>query len=118
MTILQPDQAPLLHWLTNEIWERNYWEWFKQNVWNGGSGEPVEFNLEKDLKRANQTVAMVVHSNGELHILADGKDVGMPWNNLPVNVPMYGVVGLENFGTPDTQGSFELGKRLLTLHSS
>ena len=41
---------------------------------------------------------MAVYPNGELHVFANGQDVGTPWSNLPTDTPLYGVVGLENDG--------------------
>jgi len=83
--------------------------WFHANVWNAGKPKPVGFDVEQDLKNPNQTVAMAVYPNGELHVFADGKDLGSPWQNLPSpDVPLYGVVGLENYG-PSFRGSFKLG---------
>ena len=88
--------------------------WFHENVWNGGKSKPVGFDVEKDPK-ANQTVAMAVYPNGELHVFADGKDLGAPWQNLPSpDVPLYGVVGLENYG-PSSRGSFKLGEYIYTF---
>jgi hypothetical protein len=87
------------------IWNKNYWEWFAAHVWNGGDQIPVGFNVG-DLN-VNQTIAMAVDHNGELHVYTDGKDVGTPWNNLPVHVPLYGVIGLENSGN---YSSYQLGK--------
>ena len=45
----------------------------------------------------------------QLHVFANGQDVGTPWSNLPTDTPLYGVVGLENDGV---YGKFELGKHL------
>jgi hypothetical protein len=92
------------------IWNKNYWEWFAAHVWNGGDQVSVGFNIQGDLT-ANQTMAMAVYPNGELHVYADGKDVGTPWKNLPVDLPLYGVIGLENLGV--SYGSFQLGECMM-----
>ena len=80
--------------------------WFGDHVWNNGNQKPVP-PIGK-VQKTNQTLAMVVYPNGELHVFADGKNVGIPWQNLPVDVPLYGVVGLENKG-PGSRGSYKLG---------
>ena len=110
LTTVPPAQQTLPEWLTNEIWAANYWVWFHDNVWNNGVYKHVEFGIESQLKTANQTLAVGVYPSGELHVFADGKDVGTPFQNLPLDPPMYGVVGLENYGV-STRGSFRLGKQ-------
>ena len=91
------------------IWSFNFWVWFHENIWNAGVAKSIGFNVEEDLKNPNQTVAMMVYPNGELHVFADGKYLGTPWQILTLpDVPLYGVVGLENHG-PSSRGSFKLG---------
>ena len=114
MTTVQPAQQTLQEWLTNMIWAENYWVWFHDHVWNHGTQMLVGFGIESDLKSANQTLSMGIYPNGELHVFADGNDVGTPFQNLPTDIPIYGVVGLENYG-PSTRGSFKLGKQLESL---
>ena len=89
----------------------DYWVWFRSHVWNNGKQIGVLFNIEKsggsNLK-VDQTLGMAVFPNGDLHVYVDGRDVGMPWKNLPTDKPLYGVVGLENLGE-QTRGNFKLG---------
>ena len=106
LTTLTPDKAPLYKWLTNAIYDPHYWEWFSGHVWNGGNQKAVEYDIQNDVGN-NHSLGMAVYPNGELHVFANGKDVGTPWQNLPLDLPLYGVVGLENFGI---YGSFKLGK--------
>lgn len=105
------DQAPLPKYLTDETGNKDFWMWFGSNVWNGGAKKPVGFDIEKELTRPNQTLAMAVSLDGELHVFADGKDVGTPWQNLPVDIPMYGVVGLAN-NDPINGGKFQIGEQI------
>ena len=111
LTTSPPDTAPLFKWLTNAIYDPNYWVWFHNNVWNSGKPASVQFNIEEsggsNLK-VGQVLSMSVFPNGELHVYVDGKDMGAPWKNLPTDKPIYGVVGLENSGS-STRGSFKLG---------
>ena len=36
-----------------------------------------------------------MHCSGEIRVFVDGIEVRRPWNNLPVNVPVFGFVGLD-----------------------
>ena len=105
LTTIPPDQAQLYEWLTNAIYNPHFWVWYSSQVWNGGNQIAVEYDIQKDLQ-GNHSLAMGVYPNGELHVFANGKDVGTPWRNVPVDVPVYGVVGLEN-------ASFKLGKYII-----
>ena len=107
-----PDTAPLFKWLTNAIYRSDYWVWFHNNVWNKGKPASVQFNIEENYGtnlKIGQTLGMAVFPSGELHVYVDGRDVGTPWKNLPIHTPLYGVVGLENFGE---NSSFKLGKHV------
>ena len=106
-TNVSPYQTVLHKYASNLIHEMNYWIWFKEDVWNANITKPVGFYLERDLRSVNQTVAMM-HCSGEIHVFVDGIKVGRPWNNLPMNVPVFGFVGLDNLGT-GRAGSFKLG---------
>ena len=111
LTTSPPDTASLFEWLTSAIYLPDYWVWFYSHVWNNGNQIRVQFNIEEsggsNLK-VGQTLGMAVFPNGDLHVYVDGRDVGMPWKNLPTDKPLYGVVGLENSGA-QTRGSFKLG---------
>ena len=105
-TNVSPNQTVRNSYASNLIHQMNYWIWFNNYVWNFNILKPVGFHLERDLRSVNQTVAMM-HCSGEIRVFVDDIEVGRPWNNLPVDVPVYGFVGLDNSGTG---GSFELGK--------
>ena len=108
MTTISPDKALLYKWLSSAIYNPHFWVWFSGHVWNGGHQIAVGYDIQKDVQN-NHSLAMAVYPNGELHVFANGKDVGTPWSNLPTDTPLYGVVGLENDGV---YGSFKLGKHL------
>ena len=86
----------------------HFWVWFSGHVWNGGHQVAVGYDIQKDVKN-NHSLAMAVYPNGELHVFANGQDVGTPWSNLPTDTPLYGVVGLDNDGV---YGKVKLGKHL------
>jgi hypothetical protein len=86
---------------------KHFWIWSDADVWNGGTKKDIGVEIDEDV---NETVGMAVYPGGELHVFADGEDLGMPWTNLPSDVPLFGVVGLENHG-PLTRGCFRLGKK-------
>ena len=106
-TNVSPNQTVLQKYASSLIHEMNYWIWFNEIVWNVNVTKPVEFDLQRDLQSVNQTVAMM-HCSGAIRVFVDGIEVGRPWNNLPMNVPVFGFVGLENLGTMRA-GSFKLG---------
>ena len=92
MTTISPDKALLYKWLSSAIYNPHFWVWFSGHVWNGGHQIAVGYDIQKDVKN-NHSLAMAVYPNGELHVFANGQDVGTPWSNLPTNTPLYGVVG-------------------------
>ena len=111
LTTSPPGTAPLFQWLTEAAYRSDYWVWSHDNVWNDGKPVKVTFNIQESdgtALKVGQTLGMAVFPNGELCVYVDGKDMGTPWKNLPVDKLLYGVVGLENTGG-GVNGSFELG---------
>ena len=93
--------------MTDNIYNKHFWVWFNGNVWNNDAYNQVGFDIGSGLVADQTTMAMGVYPNGELHAFANGKDVGTPFQNIPIDVQIYGALGLENNGV---HGSFKLGE--------
>ena len=100
MTNFSSSDGQFRQWISDFLTDSNFWLWFKDGVYNGNypareGNFSAPINLEED-NMVNQSLGMVVYPNGELHLLVNETDIGMPWSNLPTDQPLYGVVGLEN----------------------
>ena len=76
-TNVSPNQTVHNSYASNLIHEMNYWIWFRADIWNFNVIKTVEFNLERDLRFVNQTVAMM-HCSGEIRVFVDGIEIGRP----------------------------------------
>lgn len=80
--------------------------WYQNHVWNNSNQLSVDFNIGPGNVKAEQTVSISVSHSGELSVYFNGNYMGTTFKNLP-DAPLYGVIGLENYGS---HSKFRLGK--------
>lgn len=113
MTTCPPETAPLYSKISDAFSSTQFWVWSQSVVWHGGKSTNVDFDIEPNSLKVGQKLGISTFPNGELHVYVDGKDVGTPWNNLPTDTPLYGVVGLGETG--DNHSSFMLSMNLVKI---
>ena len=101
LTSCSSESAEIFKGLSSAIHNPIYWTWLQGHVWNNSNQVEVQKNISS-LGDGN-TVGMAVYPNGELHIYFNRKYIGAPFKNLPVSLPLYGVIGT-------SAGMYQIGK--------
>ena len=90
VTTKDPDSGPV-PWEWNDITTSDqYWEVFIRSngctAWHKGQYRTLRWVLD-DL--AGNTFGCLVSRTGELHLYHNGKDVGVAWEGLPTDQPLW-----------------------------
>ena len=97
VTTKRPDSGPLPHCFYDVIHNYQYWYVI---IWRNHC-TACHKGLEKDLQwtldvSAGNTFGCLVLQTGELHLYHNGRDVGVVWEGLPTDQPLW--VFLNLFG--------------------
>ena len=69
--------------------EWNYWD---RSLWHNGSSSGFPHLPSLDDLTTNQSVGLLVTTNGQLHLYLDGRHVQEVATGLPVTTPLWGAV--------------------------
>ena len=95
VTAYKPDSEPLpQRWDDIDISDQ-YWHVFIRSsgctVWHKGQVRILQWALDDS---AGNTFGCDVSDTGELHLYHNGRDVGVVWEGLPTDQPLWGFVDL------------------------
>ena len=88
MTTQCPDDIAVPSGALDLYRSSHYWILSASTVHNNGQERKMDLNLES--VRVGQTIGCSVNKDGELHYFVDGKDRGIGWTGLPIDVPLWG----------------------------
>ena len=93
VTTKDPDSEPVSWEWGNIISSDQYWSVFISsagcNAWHKGQRRDLHRVLTRS---AVNTFGCQVSGTGELHLHRNGRDVGVAWEGLPTDQPLWGVV--------------------------
>ena len=96
VTTKSPDSGPVPQ-LAGDIYSNDqYWYVVITNedcrACHKGQGRIQKWYLDRS---PGNTFGVAVSEKGELHLYHNGRDMGVAWEGLPTNKPLWGFVGLE-----------------------
>ena len=95
VTTKSPDSGPLPQWWSDIVNSDQCW---RVVIGTGGctaQHKGQERVLQWDLDRSpGNTFGVAVSEKGELHLYHNGRDVGVAWEGLPTDKPLWGYVRL------------------------
>ena len=95
VTTKSPDTGPLSQELGNIYSSDQYWRVIIGSggcdAWHKGQVRLLRWDLDDS---AGNTFGCDVSDTGELHLYNNGRDVGVVWEGLPTDQPLWGFVTL------------------------
>ena len=93
VTVNNPDTGPLpQRWSDIESSDKYWRVWIRSDdcrACHKGQERLLQWDLDDS---AGNTFGLCVLSTGELHLYHNGRDVGVAWEGLPTDGPLWGVV--------------------------
>ena len=98
VTTIDPDSGPV-SWRRDEIGSSDqYWivviDSYDSKAWHNNQKRKLQWVLDRS---AGNTFGCHVSGTGELHLHHNGRDVGVAWEGLPTDQPLWGVVILPGY---------------------
>ena len=98
VTTIDPDSRPLPQRWGGIYRSDQYWTVFIDcndcTAWHNGQKRKLQWALDRS---AGNTFGCHVSGTGELHLHHNGRDVGVAWEGLPTDQPLWGVVILRGY---------------------
>ena len=90
VTTTLPDSVP--HTLPLSRAGGHEWNYRDRSLFHNGSSSEFPHLPSLDDLTTNQSVGLLVTTNGQLHLYLDGRHVQKVATGLPVNIPLWGAV--------------------------
>ena len=98
VTTKSPDSGPLPQWWGDIANSDQYWlvgiGSSSCAAWHKGQKRELQWALNDS---PGNTFGVAVSVKGELHLYHNGRDVGVAWEGLPTDKPLWGFVELPNW---------------------
>ena len=95
VTTKSPDSGPLLQGWRDIANSDQYWCVMIMTrdctAWHNGQKRVLQWALDRS---PGNTFGVAVSEEGELHLYHNGRDVGVAWEGLPADKPLWGFVSL------------------------
>ena len=97
VTTKDPDSGPEPQWRdiqnSDQYWCVNIWS-DDCTAWHKGQSRKLQLVLDRSV---GNTFGCQVSVTGELHLHHNGRDVGVAWEGLPTDQPLWGFVNLPGY---------------------
>ena len=95
VTTKDPDSGPVPQMWGDIRRSDQYWtvviDSYYSTAWHNGQKRKLQWALDRS---AGNTFGCQVSGTGELHLHHNGRDVGVAWEGLPTDQPLWGLVVL------------------------